>query len=94
MLLDSNILIYGAAGADPRLDAILVRADLAASIITRIETLGYHRVTQVHRQWFDLAFGRMRILALDDAVADRAVELRHARKTCCRGPAGRRSPCS
>lgn len=31
MLLDSNILIYGADGAGPQLDAILSRSDLSAA---------------------------------------------------------------
>jgi toxin FitB len=79
MLLDSNILIYGAAGTDTRLDAILSRPDLAASVITRIETLGYHRLTPVNRHWFEVAFSRMRILALDDAISERAIALRQAR---------------
>ncbi len=39
MLLDSNILIYGANGEDPGLDAILDRTDLAAASVTRIETM-------------------------------------------------------
>ena len=37
MLLDSNILIYGANGENPGLDAILDRTDLAAASVTRIE---------------------------------------------------------
>ena len=41
MLLDSNILIYGADGGEPRLDAILDRTDLAIASVTRIETLGF-----------------------------------------------------
>ena len=32
MLLDSNILIYGANGEHPGLDAILDRTDLAATV--------------------------------------------------------------
>jgi hypothetical protein len=46
MLLDSNILIYGANGTEPRLDAILARSDLSAASVTRIETLGFHRLSE------------------------------------------------
>ena len=42
MLLDSNILIYGANGEYAELDAILDRTDLSAASVTRIETLGFH----------------------------------------------------
>ena len=79
MLLDSNILIYGADGAEPRLDVILGRSDLSAASVTRIETLGFHRLTETHRHWLEVAFSRMKILALDEAVIGRAIALRQAR---------------
>ena len=80
MLLDSNILIYGAKGAVPALDAILDRADLAAASITRIETLGYHRFSSLERLWLETAFERMNILLLDELVAARVIALRQERK--------------
>ena len=49
MLLDSNILIYGAEGGEARLDAILNRTDLAVASVTRIETLGFHRLSEAER---------------------------------------------
>jgi hypothetical protein len=49
MLLDSNILVYGASGEHPGLDAILERTDLAAASVTRIETLGFHRLSEIER---------------------------------------------
>ena len=51
MLLDSNILIYGANGEHPALDEILDRTDLAAASVTRIETLGFHRLSEIERRW-------------------------------------------
>ena len=80
MLLDSNILIYGAEGENPRLDAILDRHDLAVASVTRIETLGFHRLSETERHWLETALGRMRVLALDDAVTERAIALRQERK--------------
>ena len=76
MLLDSNILIYGASGEHPALDAILDRTDLAAASVTRIETLGFHGLSAIERHWLETAFARMQILPLDDAVAARAIALR------------------
>ena len=80
MLLDSNILIYGANGEHPALDVILDRTDLAAASVTRIETLGFHRLSENERRWLETTFERMKILALDDAVAARAIALRQERK--------------
>jgi predicted nucleic acid-binding protein len=80
MLLDSNILIYGAQGAHPALDAILDRTDLAAASVTQIETLGFHRLSIIERHWLEAAFERMHILRLDEAVTARAILLRQERK--------------
>jgi predicted nucleic acid-binding protein len=80
MLLDSNILIYGANGANPGLDAILDRTDLAAASVTRIETIGFHRLSEIERVWLETTFDRMKILPLDDAVAARAIALRQERR--------------
>ena len=49
MLLDRNILSYGASGKNSGLDAILDRTDLAAAGGTRIETLGFHRLSEIER---------------------------------------------
>ncbi len=80
MLLDSNILIYGANGEVPELDAILGRTDLCAASITRIETLGFHRLSGMERAWLETTFERMTILPLDDAVAARAIAMRQERR--------------
>ena len=80
MLLDSNILIYGAEGGEPRLDAILDRTDLAVASVTRIETLGFHRLTETERAWLSAAIGRMKVLPLSPEVEERAIALRQERK--------------
>jgi predicted nucleic acid-binding protein len=80
VLLDSNILIYGASGEFAALDEILDRTDLAAASVTRIETLGYHRLSGTERHWLEAAFASMRILHLDEAVASRAIALRQERR--------------
>jgi toxin FitB len=67
MLLDSNILIYGANGENPGLDAILDRTDLAAASVTRIEMLGFHRLSEIERSWLETTFERMKILTLVEA---------------------------
>lgn len=80
MLLDSNILIYGADSGEPRLDAILDRTDLAISSVTRIETLGFHRLSETECEWLGAAIQRMLVLPLTEAVEDCAIALRQERK--------------
>ena len=80
MLLDSNILIYGAEGGEPLLDAILDRTDLAVASVTCIETLGFDRLSETERHWLEAAIARMLVLALADAVVGRAISLRQQRR--------------
>ncbi|MEO6789072.1 MAG: type II toxin-antitoxin system VapC family toxin [Chthoniobacteraceae bacterium] len=80
MLLDSNILIYGADSGEPRLDAILDRTDLAIASVTRIETLGFHRLSETECTWLSAAIQRMLVLPLTKAVEERAIALRQERK--------------
>ena len=80
MLLDSNILIYGADSGEPRLDAILDRTDLAIASVTRIETLGFHRLSETERTWLGAAIQRMLVLPLTESVEERAIALRQERK--------------
>jgi predicted nucleic acid-binding protein len=80
MLLDSNILIYGASNEHPAVDAILDRTDLAIASVTRIEALGFHRLAEIDEHWLETAFNRMRVLALGDAEVARAIAVRRERK--------------
>jgi predicted nucleic acid-binding protein len=80
MLLDSNILIYGAEGGEPRLDAILDRTDLTVASVSCIEVLGFHRLSEAERQGLELAIERMEVLALDESIVQRAIQLRQERK--------------
>jgi predicted nucleic acid-binding protein len=80
MVLDSNICIYAANAAPPELDSILDREDLCIASVTKIETLGFHALRKVEGVWLETAFRRMRVLPLTDAVVERAICLRCARK--------------
>ncbi len=80
MLLDSNVLIYGAEAGEARLDVILDRSDLAVASVTLIETLGFHRLDKAERDGLEAAIGRMKIVALDERVIEKAISLRRERK--------------
>ena len=79
MLLDSNIVIYGSKAAHATLDPILDRTDLFVASVTRIETLGYDRLADIEKMWLELAFDRMPILPLDEAIVESAIALRQKR---------------
>jgi hypothetical protein len=51
MLIDSNILTYGANSEQSSVDAIPDRHDLFAASVTQIETLGFHALDEFEREW-------------------------------------------
>ena len=80
MLLDTNILIYMAQPGGESLQAQMVSASPAASLIARVEALGFHRITAGERERMDKVFAWVEVLPVDDAVADAAILLRQARR--------------
>lgn len=80
MLLDSNILIYLAQPGGEQLKAQLTSAQPAASLISRVETQGFHRITPEEEARLDKLFAWVEVLPVSDAVADAAIILRRHRR--------------
>jgi hypothetical protein len=80
MLLDSNILIYLAQPGGERLQAQIIAAEPAASLISRVESLGFHRITPAEEARLEKLFAWVEVLPVSDAVADAAVILRKQRR--------------
>ena len=51
MLLDSNIIIYAAQPEHAALRQFIETHTPAVSVISYIEVLGYHKLTEDDRQW-------------------------------------------
>lgn len=79
-LLDSNIVIAAAAPEAEKLRAELSVEPCAISIATRIEVLGYHRLSAEEKSGLTEFLSRVETHALDDSVAARAITLRQQRK--------------
>ena len=47
--------------------------------MTYIETLGFHRLSEIERNGLEMAIGRMKVLALDDTVIKQTISLRQKR---------------
>ena len=80
MLLDTNILIYMAQPGGEALQAQMVSTSPAASLIARVEALGFQSITAGERERMDKVFAWVEVLPVDDAVADAAILLRQARR--------------
>lgn len=80
MLLESNIIIYAAQPDGAALREFIVQHAPAVSIISYIEVLGYHRLTDEARVFLERFFQAAVVLPLTDEVAQRAVTLRQRRR--------------
>lgn len=74
VLLDTNVFIYLVNGT---LDVSLLGAnDVAYSAITKIEALGYWKITVNELDDLGQLFGQFESLDLDEPVVQRAIKLR------------------
>jgi len=80
MLLDSNIIIYAALPEYGTLRDFIAKHAPAVSVISRVEVLGYHLLTQQDRLEFEELFAAATVLPVSDLVISKAIELRQLRK--------------
>ena len=76
MLLDSNVIIDAAKPGGEHLAAWVNDANASVSIITRIESLGFPRLSAQEEKAITDSLGWLTELPLDDDVVQRAVALR------------------
>ncbi|HEX6902877.1 MAG TPA: type II toxin-antitoxin system VapC family toxin [Thermoanaerobaculia bacterium] len=79
MIFDSNILIYSAEPQNASLRRLIADKAPAVSAVSYVEVLGYHRLTETDRRYFEAFFAEARILPLSQPVLDAAVRLRQAK---------------
>ena len=79
-LLDSNVVIAGASREGAALDDAVFARPYATSVITRIEVLGFARLTAEDDADLRAFLAGGQELALTDAVIDTAVRLRQERR--------------
>ncbi len=75
-LIDSNILIYSAKPEFLNLRNLLIIKNNAVSIISKLEVLGYHRLTQTDSIYFDAVFKTLYTFPIDNPTINKAIELR------------------
>jgi predicted nucleic acid-binding protein len=80
MLLDSNIIIYSAQPENEFLRQFIAERAPAVSAVSYVEVLGYYRLTETERRYFEAFFTEARALPLSQPVLDEAVRLRQAKK--------------
>ncbi len=79
-LLDSNILIYAIQPQYHALRRWITQNDVVISDVSKVEVLGYHKLSEADKQDFTLLFELMRSVPLSKSVIQTAVQLRQQRK--------------
>lgn len=82
MILDSNIIIYSVQPTYSTLQAYLLYRinSLYVSEITKLEVLGFPRLNEADKEYFDDIFSSVNILSVTSEIIDEAVRLRQQRK--------------
>ena len=79
-LLDSNIVIYAAQPSNAWLRTEMLSQPFAISQATRVEVLGWHRITTEDLQDLQTFLSAGTLFSITDTIAGRAVELRQQKK--------------
>ncbi|MBY0579169.1 MAG: type II toxin-antitoxin system VapC family toxin [Burkholderiales bacterium] len=79
ILLDSNIIIYAMNPDLPQVAGFLEGRRCFASEITRLEVMGYHRLTNAEYALFESFFANIELLHVSSNVIDQATLLRRKR---------------
>lgn len=76
ILLDSNILIYSASEQYKELRDFFKQSEVVCSIITKLEVLGYHKITPLQITYFEAVFKVIDIIPVSDEVINQAIKYR------------------
>ena len=82
MLLDTNVVIYSGKPGGGALRSWTSHPHACVSIISRIEALGFHKITPDEIESITNTLGEMPELPVDGKIADRAIALRQQKNRC------------
>jgi predicted nucleic acid-binding protein len=80
ILLDSNIVIYAAEPQYKKLREWLRSRSIAISELTKLEVLGYHRITEDEFEWFSGFFDNIESIPISTDIIESAIPLRRSYK--------------
>ena len=80
LLLDSNIFIYTVQPEYKELREWVMGQELAASEVSLVEVMGYHRLTNEDSEDLKSLFRVVNLLPVTRTIVDKAIELRQLRK--------------
>ena len=80
MLLDSNIIIYAAQAENEFLREFIVENSPYVFALSCLEVLGYHKLSDENKGYFEEFFDASQILSISQVVINQAVKLKQIKK--------------
>lgn len=80
MIIDSNIIIYSLKPEHNRIRKFISDNRPSVSVITVIEVLGYHLLSDRDKEYFSVLFSFLNVIQLDETIATKAIALKQIRK--------------
>jgi toxin FitB len=82
MLLDSNIIIYSSIPEYSHLRKFLMENEnnLVVSEISKLEVLGYNKLSNSERIAFEFFFQNISLISVDSLIIEKAIELRQHKR--------------
>ena len=79
-LLDSNLIIYSALPEYHYLRSLIKLPGSEASAVSRLGVLGFRRLEEQHKRYFEAVFTLLPVLPITDSVLETAILFRQQRK--------------
>ena len=76
ILFDSNILIYSATEEFKNLRELIKHSEVCCSIISKLEILGYKKITTDQIKYFEAIFKVINILPISEEIISQAIKYR------------------
>jgi predicted nucleic acid-binding protein len=79
-ILDSNLIIYSALPEYTYLRTLVKDAESCASAFSMLEVLGFHRLDERSKRYFENVFYSLTIIPISEELLNAAIGLRQQRK--------------
>ncbi len=76
ILVDTNILIYSAQPGNKHLRMLFKQKSVGISIISKLEVLGYHKITRQQINYFNTIFQLVTVFPITEEIVDQAIDYR------------------
>ena len=80
MLLDSNLIIYASQPQHRALRRFIAREAPYVSVISKVETLGYHELGENEQRFLEAFFDAAEVLSVSGSAITAAIRLRQKRR--------------